>query len=141
MSARAGVSPGSSSSFYRGIPLSQQNTGSGQTGVERQSSRGREDRERERKRGAHASAAELISESMSLLLAPPTSSLCYDLIVSCLALPTLERMPTGCFNHTHPSTTTPYRSSVFSKFLTPPVLPCCNHMSTPLKTIRVTDVQ
>lgn len=127
MSARAGVSPRCSSSFYGGrrIPRCHNKTlAAASLAGERESYRGREEREG----AAHAFAAELISESMSLLLAlpPPLPLLahfCYDLIVSCLAPPTLAHVPPGCFNHTHsppphpPPTLYPLVSSVNSSLL------------------------
>lgn len=76
MSARAGVSPRCSSSFYGGrrIPRCHNKTlAAASLAGERESYRGREEREG----AAHAFAAELISESMSLLLALPPPSLFY----------------------------------------------------------------
>lgn len=92
MSARAGVSPRSSSSFYWGewFPRCHNKTlAAAKLSRVRAAGGGREE--------AHAFAAELISEPMSLLQPPPPTSLpqlplpsffCYDLIVSCLATPT-----------------------------------------------------
>lgn len=97
---------------------------------ERRSCRGREEREST----AHAFAAELISESMSLLPALPPPSLpsssltfCYDLIASCLAPPPSPllhtRQPASWTTHTPPPPPPP---GVFSKFLTPPLPTRCS---------------
>ena len=150
MSARAGGSPRWSSSFY--YPLSQHNTGSGQAGRrERRSYRGREEGEREG--AAHASAAELISESMSLLPALPPPTLAFPSLWPHRFLfgpahpplhtrhPAASTTHTHTHTHTHPSTRHPLVSSVNSSSC-PPLLSCCpgscNHISKPVKTSIVT---
>ena len=98
--------------------------------------------ERERER-VNAFAAELISEPLTLLLLhPPSSSsffqphFYYDLIVSCLAPPTLAHAPASGFYRPRPQP-----PGFFNKFLTPPHLPCCNHILKPMITAGVTQSQ
>lgn len=153
MSARAGVSPRCSSSFYGGrrIPRCHNKTlAAASLAGERESYRGREEREG----AAHAFAAELISESMSLLLALPPPPCLPSSSISLLLWP--HRFLFGAAHsctratrllqpHAQPSTpppTHPLPPGVFSKFLTPPLLSCCplscNHISKPEETSRVT---